>query len=47
MHAHADDGDDGEELVNVEEGFVEGVADYRSRLDDDEAQGYGCEKAVL
>lgn len=43
----AEEGEKGEELVEVEEGFVEGVADGGGGLDEDEAKGAGAEEAVL
>lgn len=43
----AEEGEEGEELVEVEEGFVEGVADGGGGLDEDEAEGAGAEEAEL
>lgn len=43
----AEEGEEGEELVEVEEGFVEGVADGGGRLDEDEAEGASAEEAGL
>ena len=43
----AEDDEDGEELVEVEEGFVEGVPDGGGGLDEDDDHGDGAEEAVL
>ena len=43
----AEEGEEGEELMQVDEGFVEGVADGRGGLDENKAQGAGADEAIL
>ena len=43
----AEDDEEGEELVEVQESFVEGVADGRGCLEEDDDHGDGAEEAVL
>ena len=42
----SNDCEEGEELVDVKEGFVEGVADYGGGLYEDGGEGYRSEEAV-